>query len=118
MTTFCAPPQCIVARPRILQRHFQMLDVELQPAVRQMVERKEHLEQENKRLYDKVHELLAEHTALKASDRHFRKECESMVTSHLSPSKEIQTKLRRQRQQIDRLQEELTATQTEAAETQ
>ena len=95
-----------------------MLDVELQPAVRQMVERNEHLEQENKRLYDKVHELLAEHTALKASHRHFRKECESMVTSHLSPSKEIQTKLRRQRQQIDRLQEELTATRTEAAETQ
>ena len=95
-----------------------MLDVELQPAVRQMVERNEHLEQENKRIYDKVHELLAENTALKASHRHFRKECESMVTSHLSPSKEIQTKLRRQRQQIDRLREELTAAQTEAAAAQ
>lgn len=96
-----------------------MLDVELQPAVRQMVERNEHLEQENKRLYDKVHELLAENSALKASRRHFRKECESMVTSQLlSPSKEIQSKLQRQRQQIERLQEELNATQSEATAAQ
>lgn len=93
-----------------------MLEGELQPAVRQMVQRNEHLEQENKRLYDKVQELLAENTALKQSRRQFRKQCESLVTSELlSPSKEMHAKLQQQRRQIERLQEEIASTQADAA---
>lgn len=95
-----------------------MLSVELQPAVRQIVERNEQLETENKELYDEVHKLLTEITALKATRHKFRQHCESMVANQasqlLSPSKEMQSKLQRQKRQIERLQSKLAATQSEA----
>ena len=95
-----------------------MLSVELQPAVRQIVERNEQLENENKELYDEVHKLLTENTALKATRHKFKQYCESMGANHatqlLSPSKEMQSKLQRQKKQIERLQSKLAATQSEA----
>lgn len=95
-----------------------MLSAELQPAVRQIVERNEQLETENKQLYDKVHELMTETTALKAAQEKFRQHCESMVVNQahqlISPSKDMQERMQRQRHQIERLQSKLAATQSEA----
>ena len=95
-----------------------MLTVELRPAIRQIVDRNEQLETENTQLYDKVHELLTENTALKAGRLQFRRQCESLVTSQasqlLSPSKEFEMRVQRQKRQIERLQQRLAATQSEA----
>ena len=94
-----------------------MLSVELQPAVRQIVERNEQLEEENKCLLDKIHELLTEVTSLKAARHKFKLDCESMVATHaselMSPTREMKQKLKRQRRQIENLQNQLTSTKTE-----
>ncbi|KAK8866920.1 hypothetical protein M9Y10_009889 [Tritrichomonas musculus] len=91
-----------------------MLSVELQPAVRQIVERNEQLEEENKQLLDKVHELLTEVTALKATRHKFKLDCESAITSGTSsPSRDMKQKIKRQKRQIENLQSQLSSTKTE-----
>lgn len=96
----------------------QMLTVELRPAVRQIVERNEQLEGENVQLYEKVRELLTENTALKAGRLQFRRQCESLVSGQasqlLSPTKELEGRVQKQKRQIERLQQRLAATQSEA----
>jgi chromosome segregation ATPase len=87
-----------------------MLAAELQPAVRQVVRRNGELEEENKDLYEKVHQLLAEATALRV----IRQQYQSFASSQcLSPSKVIQETIYRQRRQIATLQSRLNATQAQ-----
>jgi chromosome segregation ATPase len=88
-----------------------MLSLELQPAVRQIVQRNGELEEENKRLYATVHQFLTEVTALRA----VRAQYESLVAGQpaqvLSPTQEsLRATAERQRRQIARLQGQLDAT--------
>ena len=97
-----------------------MLTEELQPAVQQLVQRNQHLERENKELYSKVHELLAQLTALKSSRHKFQSDIQSYVdtrTSELeSPNRELKQRLHRQKHQIESLREELEAAQAKISE--
>jgi hypothetical protein len=92
-----------------------MLSTELQPAVRQIVQRNGELEEENKQLYDKVHQLLTEVTALRA----IRGQYESLVAGHGSqllspPSQTLRDTVQRQKRQIARLQDRLDSAETDA----
>lgn len=90
-----------------------MLSVELQPAVRQIVERNEQLEEENKQLLDKIHELLTEVTALKATRHKFKLDYESVASELSSPTRDLKQKIKRQKRQIENLQSQLSSTKTE-----
>lgn len=90
-----------------------MLSVELQPAVRQIVERNEQLEEENKQLLDKVHELLTEVTALKAARHKFKLDYESVASELNSPTRDMKQKIKRQKRQIENLQSQLSSTKSE-----
>lgn len=99
-----------------------MLSSELQPAVRQLVERNEQLENEKEELYEKVHELLTENTALKATRHKFREDCQSLVANQasqlLSPSREMKQRIHQQKRQIQNLQSQLTESQSQVEELQ
>lgn len=90
----------------------------LPPAIRQIVERNEQLETENRHLYDRIHELLSDVCALKAARCMFRQHCETKVRNHVSelvsPAKELRCKIERQREQIEVLRSRIVEKKSEA----
>jgi chromosome segregation ATPase len=92
-----------------------MLSTELQPSVRQIVQRNEELEEENKQLYDKVHQLLTEVTALRAIRSHYESLVGGRGSQLLSPSPQaLRETVRRQKRQIARLQARLDSAEADA----
>jgi DNA repair exonuclease SbcCD ATPase subunit len=94
-----------------------MLNLELQPAVREVVERNDQLENENKTLSDRIHELMTEVTALKAARGQYGDLSSSQGFSSPDKGDELRNAIQRHKKHIARLQSRVVASQSELDQT-
>ena len=85
-----------------------------------IVERNNILEEENKKLYQKINELMSENAILKSSRSKFQSECqtfyESQINNKLTPSKDLNQKIYQQSSEIEKLKNFLQIEQNEKKE--